>query len=271
MLTPVKQSKLLDALKKYSKKYLNSGITELDESGTRLMINAFLTEVLGYAPIEEVKTEYMIKGTYADYVIQLQGTRHFLVEVKALSLNLAPAHLRQAVNYGANEGIYYALLTNGRLFEFYRIIVDGTVESRKIFAFDFTDATQLKNQIEVLQFLHKDAVAKKGLDFLWNKCAALEAANVAGVLYTEPVMNLIKKSLKERFNHKFTDEEIKAALNTVVSTAIPLDQVKHVKTKAKKKVDKPSAKVQGEVPVISVPTAITATEGMAEVKPEELN
>ena len=111
MLNANKQAKLLDALKKYSKKYLNSNLTELDESGTRLMINSFLMDVLGYAPIEEIKTEYMIKGTYADYVVQLGGTRHFLVEVKALSLNLAPAHLRQAINYGANEGIYWALLT----------------------------------------------------------------------------------------------------------------------------------------------------------------
>ena len=72
MLTPTKQSKLLDALKKYSKKYLNANLNELDESGTRIMINTFLSDVLGYAPIEEIKTEYMIRGTYADYVVQMK-------------------------------------------------------------------------------------------------------------------------------------------------------------------------------------------------------
>ena len=64
------------------------------------MINSFLTDVLGYIPIEEVKTEYMIRGIYADYVIQTKGTRNFLVEVKALSLTLSDKHLRQAINYG---------------------------------------------------------------------------------------------------------------------------------------------------------------------------
>src|ERR1043166_409601 len=110
MLTPAKQSKLLFALKAYKKKFLDRDLAELDESGTRLMINAFLTDVLGFEPIEEIKTEYMIKGTYADYVVQLKGTRHFLVEVKALSFNLSEAHLRQAINYGANEGIEWAVL-----------------------------------------------------------------------------------------------------------------------------------------------------------------
>ena len=65
MLTNTKKAKLLNAVKSYSKKFLNSKVTELDESGTRLMINSFLTEVLNFLPLDEVKTEYMIRGTYA--------------------------------------------------------------------------------------------------------------------------------------------------------------------------------------------------------------
>ena len=63
MLTTSKKTKLLIAVKAYNKKYLHGKMTELDESGTRLMINSFLTDVLGFIPIEEVKTEYMIRGT----------------------------------------------------------------------------------------------------------------------------------------------------------------------------------------------------------------
>ncbi|HTL82582.1 MAG TPA: type I restriction enzyme HsdR N-terminal domain-containing protein, partial [Bacteroidia bacterium] len=122
MLTSAKLRNLTDALKAYHKQYLQKENLELDESGTRLMINSFLTDVLGYAPIEEVKTEYMIRGTYADYVLQLKGVRHFLVEVKAYGLDLSEKHLRQAINYGANEGIEWALLTNGRRFDFYKVI-----------------------------------------------------------------------------------------------------------------------------------------------------
>jgi hypothetical protein len=234
MLTPSKLKKSADALKKYSKKYLGGHLKELDESGTRLMINEFLTEVLGYAPIEEVKTEYMIKGTYADYVIQLKGVRHFLVEVKALSLNLSDAHLRQAVNYGANEGIEWALLTNGKCFNLYKILFNKPIESRKMFSIDLSDPIQLKNAIESIQFLHKDSVSNKGLDLLWNKCAALDPANVAGFLYTPNVINYIKKSLKDNFKQKFTDEEIKIAIDKIVFEAISLDNIKHVKAKRAK-------------------------------------
>lgn len=69
MLNKSKKQKLITSLISYERKFLNNKITELDESGTRLMINDFLSNVLGYAPIDEIKTEYMIRGTYADYVI----------------------------------------------------------------------------------------------------------------------------------------------------------------------------------------------------------
>lgn len=231
MLSSSKQAKILDALKKYSKKYLSGKITELDESGTRLMINEFLSDVLGFAPIEEIKTEYMIKGTYADYVIQLKGNRHFLVEVKAFSLNLSDNHLRQAINYGANEGIEWALLTNGKCFDFYKILFNKPIESRKVFSIDFSDPKKLKEIVETVQYLHKDAVGNKGLDLLWNKCVALDPANVAGLLYTPSVINFIKKSLKDKYKHKFGDDEIKSSIDKIVFEAINLDNIKHVKVK----------------------------------------
>ncbi len=251
MLNSSKQKKMTDALKRYSKKYLHGRLTELDESGTRLMINEFLSEVLGFAQIEEIKTEYMIKGTYADYVVQLKGVRHFLVEVKALSLNLSESHLRQAINYGANEGIEWALLTNGKCFDFYKILFNKPIESRKVFSIDFSDAKQLKDAVEVIQFLHKDSVANKGLDMLWNKCIALDPANVAGFLYTPSVINFIKKSLKDKYKHKFSDEEIKVSIDKIVFEAINLEHIKHVKVKkAKGKSDNSTSVISNEAKTI---------------------
>lgn len=265
MLNASKTTKLTDALKKYSKKYLSGKITELDESGTRLMINEFLCEVLGYAPIEEIKTEYMIKGTYADYVIQMKGTRHFLVEVKAFSLTLNDAHLRQAVNYGANEGIEWALLTNGRSIDFYKILFNKPIESRKVFSIDLSDPVQFKKGVEVIQYLHKDSVTNKGLNMLWNKCIALEPANVAGFLYTDTVINFIKKGLKEKYNHKFQDEEIKASIDKIVFDAISLDQIKHLKVKKSLKPALPKIEAvepNHESPIIPIESVTNESESI---------
>lgn len=249
MLTTSKKTKLLNAVKVYNKKYLHGKITELDESGTRLMINAFLTDVLGFVPIEEVKTEYMIRGTYADYVIQTKAVRQFLVEVKALSFALSDKHLRQAINYGANEGIEWALLTNGKCFEFYKILFNKPIESRKVFSLDLSDTSQLKNCAEVLQYIHKDSIANKGLSLLWNKTCALDPLNVAGLLYATPVTNFIKRTLKTKFKSKFSDEEIQASISRIIHEPIPLENVKQAKTS---KVKRKSAKEKTVEPTLTV-------------------
>jgi hypothetical protein len=235
MLTKSKKSKLLGQLKSYNKKFLRAKREELDESGTRLMINSFLTDVLGFTAIDEVKTEYMIRGTYADYVIQIKGVRHFLVEVKSLSLQLSAKHLRQTINYGANEGIEWALLTNGKQFDFYKILFQKPIESRLVFSFDLCDIANLKNYVEVIQFLHKEAVLTKGLDKLWQKTIALDPKNVSGLLFGKPVVNFIRRTLNKKFRHKFTEEEIQNAINRIIREQIELNEVKPVKFRKPKK------------------------------------
>jgi len=235
MLTTSKKLKMLSALKFYHKRFLRGKLEELDESGTRLMINCFLTDVLGFTSIEEVKTEYMIRGTYADYVVQHKGIRHFLVEVKSLSLKLSDKHLRQAINYGANEGIEWALLTNGKQFDFYKILFEKPIDWRLVFSFDVCDVTQLKNCIEKMQFLHRELVLNNGLDKLWQKTIALDPKNVSGILYTKPIINFIRRVLTKKFKHKFTEQEIEYSINGIIQEAISLDDVRYIKLRKPKK------------------------------------
>lgn len=235
MLSSSKKKKLQQALKDYNKKYLSNKFEDLDESGTRIMVNTFLTNVLGFTSIEEIKTEYMIRGTYADYVVQTKGERHFLVEVKAFSLNLSDKHLRQAINYGANEGIELALLTNGKQYNLYKILFNKPIESKLIFSIDLCDAAQLKDIAETVQYLHKDSVDRKGLQTLWSKCVALEPGYVAGLLYTRPVMNFIRRELKRKFKHKFDEAEIENAINRVVSETVDMDSIRYAKAPKQKK------------------------------------
>jgi len=199
------------------------------------MINSFLTDVLGFAPIEEVKTEYMIRGTYADYVIKLKGVQHFLVEVKALGIELSEKHLRQAINYGANEGIEWVLLSNGRQFDFYRILFEKPIRERKVFSIDLRDSSKLRASVGTIQYLHKLSVAYKGLDLLWAKCVALDPTTVAGLLQNKPVVNFIKRALKKKYKHSFSDDEVIGSINKVICEPILLDNVKQMKVRKRKR------------------------------------
>jgi len=239
MLSTQKLLKLTQSIKDYKKKFLDKPLGELDESGTRLLINHFLTEMLGYETLSEVKTEYMIKGTYADYVIQIGGKRHFLVEVKALSLNLSSNHLRQSINYGANEGIDFVLLTNGRVFELYKVLFEKPISHELIFSLDFSELSNLKVIADQLQYLHKDAVLKKGLDVLWDRHSALSPKNLSKLLFSTEVVKFLQKELKKKHNIKFDEVVIENAVKRIAMESVIIDDFKSIQKKERKKVDKP--------------------------------
>lgn len=236
MISASKSEKMHAALKEYRKKYLSGSITDLDESGTRIMINTFLTSILGYQELEEIKTEYIIKGTYADYIIQIGGKRHFLVEVKAFPLELSDKHLRQAINYGANEGIDWAMLTNGRQFQLYKILFEKPIGEKLVFDLDFTaDDFDIKDTIHQLTYLHREAVFKDNLADLWARYSALEPLNVAGLLFSPQVISFLKKELKAKYDTKFDDDEIVESLTEVVCAEFPVEQLKVPKFRRKKR------------------------------------
>ncbi len=112
MATENQLQALRTGLKDYKRKYLRKEFSALDESATRIMVNNFLTELLGYRELVEIKTEYRIRSEYADYVIQLKRKKHFVVEVKSIDLDISEKHLRQSLSYAANEGIDWILLLN---------------------------------------------------------------------------------------------------------------------------------------------------------------
>lgn len=253
MLTPSKMQKLSENLKAYHKRFLSGSISELDESGRRIMINHFLSDVLGYAALEEVRTEYMIKGTYADYMVQLNGKRHFLVEVKAFSLNLNDSHLRQAINYGANEGIEWALLTNGRVFDFYKILFEKPIQHKRIFSVDLSDSSSLKSAVDILQYISRDAVIKKGLDFLWNKSLALTPQTMAKILLAPELVVQVRKSINKMFETRFDDQQIQDCLFGIITDKVEFTDfklprlAKKTTTPKKIKAEDYSANIQEEV------------------------
>ena len=239
MLSKNKLLKFTQSIKDYKKKFLDKPLGELDESGTRLLINHFLTDMLGYETLSEVKTEYMIKGTYADYVIQIGGKRHFLVEVKALSLNLSSNHLRQSINYGANEGIDFVLLTNGRVFELYKVLFEKPISHELIFSLNLSELSNLKIIADQLQYLHKDEVLKKGLDVLWDRHSALSPKNLSKLLFSDEVVKFLKKELKKKYNIKFDEVVIENAVKRIAIESVIIEDFKPIKRRVSKNIDNP--------------------------------
>ena len=136
------------------------------------------------------------------------------------------SHLRQAVNYGANEGIEWALLTNGKQFDFYKILFEKPIQHKRVFSVDLTDSSSLKKAIEILQYISKDSVVKKGLDVLWNKSLALTPTSISKILLSSDIVCLVRKSVNKMFDTKFTDDQIQESVLKIISEKVDLKDFK---------------------------------------------
>lgn len=234
-----KQLKLLkDQLSNYKKRYLRKEFSKLDESATRIMINNFLTEILGYKELDEIKTEYRIRSEYADYVIQLKRKKHFVVEVKSIDLDLNEKHLRQSLSYAANEGIDWVLLLNGREVQLYRVNFGKPITTTLIYKINLMNSDDLKKAPGLLWYLTKRAVEKGELETFWKRTNALNPSNLSKLLYSEAIVKRLRNDLKEQTGIYFQMEDVAESLCQIIT-----EEVEFPRPKLKIKKSLPTKKI----------------------------
>lgn len=207
-------------LHSYKRKYLRKEFSKLDESATRLMINSFLTDLLGYKELEEIKTEYRIRSEYADYVIQIKRKKHFIIEVKSIDLDINDRHLRQSLSYAANEGIDWIVLSNGRQFQLYRVNFGKPVTTVLIFKLDLLDKNDFTKAPRQLWYLSKKAVSKGELETFWKRTNALSEESLAKLLYSEDMVKRLRAELKRSSGIYFQLEDVAEALFRLITQAV---------------------------------------------------
>lgn len=217
MATEHQRAQLEKRLREYRKKYLTKKQNmDVNESATRIMVNYFLTEVLQYEELEDIKTEYAIRGEYADYVIQLKRKKHFVVEVKSIELDLNERHLRQSLAYAANEGIDWILLFNGRQIQLYRVIFAKPITVHQIFNLDLRDLTVMRKASEHIVNLMKNSIVKNDLETYWKRFDALTPESLIKTIYTSDVINAVRLKVKKQSGINFDNQEVLDAVHRLV-------------------------------------------------------
>src|SRR3990170_1769707 len=76
---------------------------DVNESDTVVIVTDLLQEVFGYDKYAEITSEHVIRGTFCDLAVKLDGTLAFLIEVKAIGLELKEQHIKQADGFYLNQ------------------------------------------------------------------------------------------------------------------------------------------------------------------------
>jgi len=117
-----------------------------EEAAKTSVVLPFL-QALGYDVFNpsEVIPEYTAdaagkKGEKVDYAIAIDGEFKILVECKGITVDLESRHLSQLYRYFSVTSAKFAILTNGRFFEFYSDIEEpNKLDKKPFFVFDIAD------------------------------------------------------------------------------------------------------------------------------------
>ncbi len=157
-----------------------------------------LEYVFGFDKYADVTREFAIQGTYCDLAIKTGKQVDYLIEVKAIGLELKDNHLKQAVNYAAREGIKWVVLTNGLIWQIHRVALDTRVESEFLCSIDFSTINPKKaDDAELLFLLCKRSLIKDNIDKFYEYKQSVNRYTIGVLLGTPQVANVVRKELRK--------------------------------------------------------------------------
>jgi hypothetical protein len=210
--------RLSTGLKRFQPILDSARARDVGEADTVTIVKDILGEVFGYDKYTEVTSEYAIRGTFCDLAIKLDGKLSLLIEVKAAGLELKDAHVKQAVDYAANQGCEWVALTNGHRWFVYRVVFAKPIEHVLVADINLSALSSRKDDdIKLLWLISKDGWLKSHLDEYAAQQEALSRYTIGALLMTDPVLAVLRRELRRISPEARIDQDqIAAALQAEV-------------------------------------------------------
>lgn len=220
MLTPNSKtaSRIQEGLKRFHPIVESAKNRDVNESDTVVMLTGMFSEIFGFDKYTEITTELAIRGTYCDLALKIDGKYCFLVEAKAVGIELKDLHIKQAVDYAANKGIEWVILTNAVSWKIFKVIFSKPIEHILVVDFNFLNLShKSESDIETLFIISKEACCKSLLDEYYTQKEATDKFIIGNLLLSDPILSAIRKEIKTVYpDIKVSAEEISDVLKSQI-------------------------------------------------------
>ena len=191
---------------------------DVNESDTSMIVSDMLAEVFGYDKYTEITREFCIRGTYCDLAIKLDQRLRFIIEVKAIGTALKDQHVKQAVDYAANQGIEWVALTNGIEWQVYRVSFGKPIDRELVVDITLTELNGRDDEhIGRLFLLTKESVVKSALEAYHDQKQATSKFVLSAVIQGDAVLDVIRRELRRLSpDVRVENEDIRVALTSDV-------------------------------------------------------
>ncbi|MBI5388223.1 MAG: type I restriction enzyme HsdR N-terminal domain-containing protein [Verrucomicrobia bacterium] len=206
--------RLAVGIKRFQPVLISAKSRDVNESDTVIIVTDMLDAVFGYDKYSEVTSELAIRGTYCDLAIKLDSKIRLLIECKAIGSELKEPHLKQAVDYAANQGIEWVALTNGIHWRIYRVSFGQPIGQDLVEEFDFLALNpKADGDLESLYLLAKEGLTRSVLEEYHLKRQAMSRFFLGAMILSDPVLTVIRRELRRLSpGVRIEIEEIRAIL-----------------------------------------------------------
>jgi predicted type IV restriction endonuclease len=215
--------RLIVGIKKYQPILVSAKSRDVGEADTVTLIKDMLSDIFGYDKYSEVTSEFAIRGTFCDLAIKLENTLAILIEAKAIGIDLKEQHTKQAVDYAANQGLDWVILTNGITWLVYKVIFEKPIDKELVVSLDLSAInSRSQDDVESLYLLCKEGWIKSALGEYHTQRQALSRFFIGAMLQSEPVLDAIRRELRRVSpDVKISTDDIKSVLlNEVIKREV---------------------------------------------------
>jgi hypothetical protein len=189
--------RLSSGLKRFQPIIEGARARDVGESDTVVIVTDLLAEVFGFDKYSEITSEQAIRGTYCDLAVKLDGTMKIILEVKAVGTDFKAMHLKQAVDYAANQGVDWVVLTNGMIWQIYRVIFAKPIDQELVHEFNLLELSPRSEQdLEGLFLLSKEGLQKSALDEHYARQQATNRFLLGALLLSDPILAVLRRELR---------------------------------------------------------------------------
>ena len=263
-------ARIAGGLKRFQPILASARSRDVNESDTVVIVTDLLQDVFGYDKYSEITSEHMIRSTFCDLAVKLNGELALLVEVKAIGLDLKEQFIKQAVDYAANQGTDWVVLTDGINWQVFRVSFTKPIQHELVVDLDLLNLNpRSSTDIELLGLLAKEGWQKARLGEYHSQRQALSRFILGALIVSDRVVELVRREVRRISPEvKISADEIRDALREEVLKRDVLEgenataarkQVTKAAGRALKARSKGSSKARTE-PAASAPASETSDE-----------
>ena len=210
-------SRITAQLKNYQGILAQAMKKDSSEGDTVVIVTDMISDILGYDKYQNLSSEHAIRGTYVDLMVSTDNKPRFLVEVKAIGTELKDSYIKQVVDYAANKGVDWVVLTNGIIWRIYKVVFAKPIDRVLVCELNALEANSKGPEaIECFGNLSLEAFSKDTLSDWFHEKQITSKFAVAALLLSDEILDSVRLQIRRLSQVRVDIDELRSLLTEEV-------------------------------------------------------